>query len=88
MLQRDTVQILLTGMLPFIIDEGELPFKNGDYIFIPEIRKAIEDKAREIKAFVVKEDSMKEFTLKLDELTDDERQIILDGCLINFNRVK
>ena len=75
-------------MLPFIIDEGELPFKNGDYIFIPEIRKAIEDKAREIKAFVVKEDSMKEFTLKLDELTDDERQIILDGCLINFNRVK
>ena len=76
------------GMLPFIIDEGELPFKNGDYIFIPEIRKAIEDKAREIKAFVVKEDSMKEFTLKLDELTDDERQIILDGCLINFNRVK
>ena len=88
MLQRDTVQILSTGMLPFIIDEGELPFKNGDYIFIPEIRKAIEDKAREIKAFVVKEDSMKEFTLKLDELTDDERQIILDGCLINFNRVK
>ena len=76
------------GMLPFIIDEGELPFKNGDYIFIPEIRKAIEDKAREIKEFVVKEDSMKEFTLKLDELTDDERQIILDGCLINFNRVK
>ena len=76
------------GMLPFIIDEGELPFKNGDYIFIPELRKAIEDKAREIKAFVVKEDSMKEFTLKLDELTDDERQIILDGCLINFNRVK
>ena len=76
------------GMLPFIIDEGELPFKNGDYIFIPEIRKAIEDKAREIKAFVVKEDSMKEFTLKIDELTDDERQIILDGCLINFNRVK
>ena len=76
------------GMLPFIIDEGELPFKNGDYIFVPEIRKAIEDKAREIKAFVVKEDSMKEFTLKLDELTDDERQIILDGCLINFNRVK
>lgn len=76
------------GMLPFIIDEGELPFKNGDYIFIPEIRKAVEEKLYEIKAFVVDEsDGLKEFTLKLDELTDDERQIILDGCLINYNRV-
>lgn len=73
------------GMLPFIIDAGELPFKNLDYIFIPGIRKAVEEKAPVIKAYVVK-DSLIEFELKIGDLTDDERKIILDGCLINFYR--
>nr|WP_296831848.1 hydratase [uncultured Marvinbryantia sp.] len=73
------------GMLPFLIDEGELPFKNGDYLFIPDIREAVESGATEIKAYVVG-DSLKEFTLKLGEMTDDERTIILDGCLINYYR--
>ncbi len=71
------------GMLPFLIKEGELPFANGDYIFIPNIAQAIKDKASTMKAFVVNKD-MKEFELKMDALTDDERQIILDGCLINY----
>jgi aconitate hydratase len=75
-------------MLPFIIKEGELPFKNLDYIFLPGIRKAVENKDSEIKAFAVKDGALKEFTLTLGGLTDDERQIILDGCLINYNRVK
>ncbi|MDE6606794.1 MAG: hydratase [Lachnospiraceae bacterium] len=75
------------GMLPFLIEEGELPFKNKDYLFIPEIKKAVEEKADTIKAYVVGEAEMKEFTLKLGELTDEERQIILKGCLINYNRV-
>ena len=74
------------GMLPFLIEEGDLPFAKGDYIFVPEIRKAIEDKATEIKAYVVKENEMKEFTLKMGELTEDERTIILKGCLINYYR--
>ena len=74
------------GMLPFLIDEGDLPFTKGDYIFVPEIRKAIEEKATEIKAYVVSENEMKEFTLKMGELTDDERTIILKGCLINYYR--
>ena len=73
------------GMLPFIIDAGELPFKNLDYIFIPGIRKAVEEKATVIKAYVVK-DELIEFDLKIGDLTDDERKIILDGCLINFYR--
>lgn len=73
------------GMLPFLIPEGELPFKNGDYLFVPEIKKAIENSAREVKAYVVGE-SLKEFTLYLGEMTADERQIILDGCLINYYR--
>ena len=76
------------GMLPFIIEKGELPFKNHDYLFIPGIRKAVEEKASEIKAYVVKEDGLKEFNLTLGELTDEERQIILKGCLINYNRVE
>ena len=74
------------GMLPFLIEEGDLPFTKGDYIFVPEIRKAIEEKATEIKAYVVSENEMKEFTLKMGELTDDERTIILKGCLINYYR--
>ncbi len=71
------------GMLPFIIDKGDLPFENGDYIFIPNIKKMIQDKQLKMKAYVVNKD-MKEIELKMDELTDDERKIILDGCLINF----
>jgi len=71
------------GMLPFLF-KGELPFEKGDFIFIPEIRKAIAEKASQIKAYVVKEDSLKEFTLEMADLTDDEREIILAGCLINF----
>ena len=73
------------GMLPFLIDEGELPFKNGDYLFLPGIREAIENKAGEFTCYVIG-DGLKEITLKMDELTDDEREIILKGCLINYNR--
>jgi len=74
------------GMLPLLIPAGDLPFTNGDYIFLPEIRKEVAEKAEEIKAFVVKGDELKEFTLKMGDLTDDEREIILKGCLINYNR--
>ena len=72
-------------MLPFLIPAGELPFKNGDYIFVPDVKKAVEEKADSIKAYVVG-DELKEFTMSLGELTDDEREIILKGCLINYNR--
>ena len=76
------------GMLPFLIPEGELPFKNKDYLFFPGIRKAVEEEAEEIKAFKVGKDSLCEFTLKLGELTREEREIILKGCLINYNNKK
>ena len=73
------------GMLPFLIPEGELPFANGDYLFIPEIRKAVEEKWDAITAYVVG-DELKPFEMKLGDLTDDERTIILKGCLINYYR--
>lgn len=73
------------GMLPFIIEKGDLPFSNGDYLFIPGIADAIKNKKPVMKAYVANQ-GMKEFELKMDDLTDDERTIILDGCLINFYR--
>ena len=74
------------GMLPFLIPEGDLPFANGDYLFVPNVRKAIEDKMTDIEAYVVKDGGLKAFTLKMGDLTDDERTIILKGCLINYYR--
>ena len=72
------------GMLPFVIQEA-LPFENGDYIFIPGIADAVKNRTDDIKAYVVNKD-MKEFSLTLGQLTDNERDIILKGCLINYNR--
>lgn len=71
------------GMLPFLLEQTTLPFENGDYIFIPDIKKAIAQKQSEVTAYVVTK-NMKQFTLKLGDLTEDERKIILSGCLINF----
>ena len=70
------------GMLPFVLEE-DLCFDNGDYLFVPNIIESIKEKKTSIKAYVVNK-SMKEFELKLGELTDDEREIILKGCLINY----
>ncbi len=75
------------GMLPFITEEDHehLSFKNGDYIFVPNIRKAVEDKDEVIHAYVIG-DEITELSWKLGELTDVEREIILKGCLINYYR--
>lgn len=77
------------GMLPFLYKDGDknLPFANGDYVFIPDVKKMVEEKLASIKAYAVKADStVTEFELSTGELTDDERKIILAGCLINFYR--
>jgi aconitate hydratase len=71
------------GMLPFIYPEEELPFANDDYIYISGIRQAIAEKVSEIQAYVVK-DTLVPIMLHMDDLTDDERRIILAGCLINY----
>ena len=68
-----------------MIDEGELPFTKGDFLFIPEVRKAIEENRSEVKAYVNGEQD-RAVTLRLGALTDDEREIILKGCLINYYR--
>ncbi len=74
------------GMLPFIMPE-DYDFEVGDYVFIPGVAKAVKEKNDDIKAYVVNK-GMKELTFHLGDLTDDERAIILEGCLINYNRQK
>ena len=84
---KNMVYIIVLGVFYlFLIQEGELPFKNGDYLFFPDVRKAVADKADSITGYAVKENGLKEFQVTLGELTDDEREIILKGCLINYNR--
>ena len=58
--------------------------KNGDCIWIPNITEAIKNKSNVIKAYTVG-DTLTEFELRIGDLTEDEREIILKGCLINYN---
>ena len=81
------------GMLPFVITDDQMIFGKGDYLFFPDIRRAVEEKAEKITGYVVRPDAaedavMTPFTVTLGDLTDEERRIILDGCLINYNRNK
>lgn len=73
------------GMLPLLLEE-EPSFRVGDWIFLPDVREAIEQKRSEVSALVISQGSASPITLRLGALTDDERQIILDGCLINYYR--
>ena len=74
------------GMLPLIIEEGDLPFSNGDWILLPDIRAAVLEKREKIMGFVAVGGELRTIWMTLGELTDHERNIIADGCLINFNR--
>ena len=81
------------GMIPFLYKQGDtaatenLPFANGDYIFVPGAKKMIAEKLPVIKAYAVRADgTTAEFDLATGDMTDDERKIIQAGCLINFYR--
>ena len=74
-------------MIPFIYDGEDLPFEVDDYIFVPGIRDAIKNKEKFIKAYIYR-DEIHEIYLHIPELTDDERDIIIAGCLINYYRDK
>ncbi len=74
------------GMLPLVFEGDILPFGLGDSVFLPGIRRAVEEKREDIQAYALRQDGTAvPFQMKLSGLTDDERRIILAGCLINFN---
>ena len=74
------------GMLPLLYKEESLPFAKGDWILIPDVRKRIEEGSGEFPAFVIRDGKAEPITLQMDALTDDEKDIILKGCLINYYR--
>ena len=73
------------GILPFTL-EGEPPFRNGDYVFIPGIARALRDGIPEVAAYVLGGSAPVPFTLKVPELSPNENEIVRAGCLINYNR--
>lgn len=76
------------GMLPFTYGGKITDFSVGDYVYVPGIKCSVEEKKSEIKAYIINsEGKVSEITLELPPFTDEERQIILKGCLINFNRI-
>jgi aconitate hydratase len=72
------------GILPFLVTDGAA-FKNGDWLFVPGVRKSLREKADAISGYVIG-DSITEIPLSLGALTDTERSIVADGCLINYYR--
>ena len=74
------------GMTPFLVENPEV-FALGDYIFIPGLRQAVLENRASFSAYVVKADgTVTEFPVSTGALTEPERQIIADGCLINYYR--
>lgn len=82
--KRYRSNVINWGMIPFQMKESP-EFEVGDYIFVPNIREAIDGDLNDIKAYVVG-DEIKEISLYISPLTDLERKIIKEGCLINFKR--
>lgn len=74
------------GMIPFIFDEGDIPFHNGDFIFVPNIENLLAEGAVEFPACVIHDGAASDITLKMDPITDSEKDIIIKGCLMNYYR--
>ena len=81
--KRYRSNVINWGMLPLTC--GKLQFKVGDYIYIENVARLIADGAGVIPAKVVSGGVVKDLELGMGALTEDERNIILKGCLINFN---
>lgn len=85
--KRYRSNVMNWGMLPFQMDAEPDAFDVGDYIYVPGIRKALDDNALEnIKAYVIKDGETSELDLYITPMTENEREIVKAGCLINFNR--
>ena len=85
--KRYRSNVINWGMLPFQVQK-ETEFAVGDYVYVPHIRKILEGDMNNIKAYLVRKNSIEEVTLYITDLTSEEREIIRAGCLINYNRNK
>ena len=84
--KRYRSNVMNWGMLPFVLDE-EPEFEVGDYIFIPDIRNKLDTCLNDIKAYIIK-DEIREIKLYIQDMTDEEKEIIKAGSLINYNKVR
>ncbi|MCQ2545514.1 MAG: hydratase [Clostridia bacterium] len=82
--KRYRSNVMNWGMVPFQM-EGEPGFEVDDMIYVPGIRKAMEGDMKDIKAYVLG-DKVREITLYIADMTDEEKEIVKAGCLINYNR--
>ena len=73
-------------ILPFTLDkDAAFDYEPGDCVFVPAIRKAIEESSEDIPAKVIRKDgSVHDLLLHVRGLTADEKEILLDGCLMNY----
>ena len=83
--KRYRSNVMNWGMIPFIYEDENIPFHKGDFIYIKGIKSAIENGDRRVKAVIVNENGTKEIELSLGAMTDEEKDIIVSGCLINYN---
>ena len=84
--KRYRSNVMNWGMLPFHLQGEPTAFEVGDYIYVPGIRSALDGDLSRIPAYVCKEGKAQEITLYCKDMTDNEREIVKAGCLINFNR--
>lgn len=83
--KRYRSNVMNWGMIPFIYEDENIPFHKGDFIYIKGIKSAIEKGESSVKAVIVNENGTKEIELSLGAMTDEEKEIIVSGCLINYN---
>ena len=74
------------GMLPLLVDASFIPFEKGDYVFLPDVRRALAGEKTAMTGYIVGEDGLKEIRFTTGAMTDTEREILLKGCLINYYR--
>lgn len=83
--KRYRSNVMNWGMIPFLMD-GEPEFEVDDYIYVPGIRDAIDGTMEQIPAYVIKDGAAREISLHIADMTDEEKEIVKAGSLINYNR--
>ena len=83
--KRYRSNVMNWGMIPFIYEDEDIPFHKGDFLYIKGIKSVIEKGEKRVKAVIVNENGIKETELEIGAMTDEEKDIIVSGCLINYN---